>query len=325
MSPAPHLVAKSVVDVNGRATTVYVNPARSGSAGRSRSVPPPTANALGKNSRINDVIRERARVHAVITSSHADGASYDELRPLIDERERLAKIISADVFRSRDDGDDIAVSDAVIDSAFVDGDTRIGYSNNLLEHDIPRDAVRDSTVDISALWLDSLSSAEAVAVVRYTGYSREYAVEHAEGKFSPVWEDFESAVARAPKVEPFVAYTGVNDRYVKDLITQADSGEVVLDRVFSSSMNPAQVNGFATSVRTENGEIIEIGTLVLEVETTVGAFMDTISNVPHEMEVMLPKGRYEVIDSLEGVTYLWRDGGVGRTMDRTLRLCYLGE
>jgi len=66
-------------------------------------------------------------------------------------------------------------------------------------------------------------------------------------------------------------------------------------------------------------------TLALEVETTVGACMDVVSNVPHEMEVMLPKGRYEVIEILDDIKYIWGGSSAGRTMDKTLRLRFLGE
>ena len=329
MSSTSNLVAKKVVDVNGRSTTVYVNPSKKGKGGSRRATfPSPSSSAPVADIRINDLIAERARIQSWIMSIYKlEDADREEIDKAVTERNRLESVIRDFSPASRDDGaESIPVTGVVIESSFLSGDERVGFSNDLAEPDVPRNELRKHSTEISSLWLDSLSSASAIALVRYTGYSKEYAVEHAAGAFSPVWEDFEDGVARAPKVEPFVAYTGVNEHYVEGILAQAESGEVVFDRVFSSSLNPAQVNGFANGYgRNDKNEIVKRTTLALEVETTVGACMDVVSNVPHEMEVMLPKGRYEVIEILDDIKYIWGGSSSGRTMDKTLRLRFLGE
>jgi len=195
---------------------------------------------------------------------------------------------------------------------------RYGYSNLLSDIDEQRDKLIDDAIEVSRAWIDTCSSAEISALRDYTNSSDEYAIKSTSGKLSQKWIDFESAVDRAPRLkETFVSYTGVNSYYVNNILSQAENGEVDIDRVLSSSLNPAQVNGFATS--DEYGR-----TLALEVETNKGAFMDIVSHSPHEMEVMLPKGKYEVIEVLEDVTYLWgREKGFGRTIDKVLRLRFV--
>jgi hypothetical protein len=350
-------VPKKIVDKNGRATTVHVNPNKKTNSKKtvlpiavSSNTPFVTSNeglvevtdllAQPDSSwRVHDFIYRRNLVHNHILANYRFGKddtdAFEALRPYMTLRDTLEKpeaYIDMDALPT-DDGLDFMASDVVVESVFVDGQERQGFSNELSHPDDARDAIREASSELSRVWLAGLSSADASAAYGYSSSSDDYAAQHGNSSLPERWRDFEDAVARSPKVTPFVTYTGVNAHYVDDILAQVGSGEVVLDRVFSSSLNPAQVNGFATAWDTLDPDRGEGATLVLEVETDRGAFMDVIARLPDEMEVMLPKGRYEVIEVLDSIEYLWGDHGdhtngkerVGRVIDKTVRLRFLGE
>jgi len=351
-------VPKKIVDKNGRSTTVHVNPNKKTGARSKKAIPATVSSSKpfvpeeeldltqeidlleepDSSWRIHDYVYRRHLLHNYVVSTHTPRSSgdfdedeWEQLQIYIELRNEFEEAAwDAEVFElPSDDGGEVLATDVKVESDFVDGKERFGYSNDLLHPDKDRDAVRESAAKLSHAWLMSLSSIEAYSLLRYTGESADYAREQGDGDISETWQHFEEAVANSPEVEPFVTYTGVNAHYVQDILDQVDSGEITFDRVFSSSLNPAQVNGFATEFDTVYGGINQVETLALEVETTKGAFMDAISRVPHEMEVMLPKGRYEVLDVMEDVTYLWGnrneddDKRVGRTIKKTLKLRYL--
>ena len=63
---------------------------------------------------------------------------------------------------------------------------------------------------------------------------------------------------------------------------------------------------------------------MLEVETVKGALMEKISSHVMEMEVLLPKGRHEVLECRAGEKYVWGENGRGVDVDCTLKLRWLG-
>lgn len=352
---SPKTVPQKIVDKNGKPTTVYVNPSKNSKAGASKlpgpKVQPSNGSgihlATGPRSKwgIKDFMYRYSVVDKEILDTYHKTLNYrdEAIVRFADERRKVEdaawKADSKPL--ARDDFTAPVVIDTPFDSPWRDGDERYGYSNELGEVDEVRESLRDLDRTISALWLQSCSSAEAHALLRYTGESDEYAKQHSEGELSQKWRDFEAAVERAPDMAPFVVYSGVNYHYVNDLLAEAGSGEINFTRVISTSYNPAQVNGFATEFpshnhdefRESNGLYQKRLTLALEIETTKAGFMGAISRVAHEMEVLVPKGRYEVIEIVDNVKYLWGHGGnrradespSGRTMDKVIRLRYLGE
>jgi hypothetical protein len=282
----------------------------------------------------------RSQLQEHITSSFEGKDFYTEMMPLVDQRnaaDQLLKERSSSV--PDDDGVDSEVySDVSIDSQFVDGDERIGFSNDMMVRDEVRDAHQAKLVSMSHQWLSTVSSAEVAGVYHYTTDSREYARAAANGELDESWLQFERAVSDAPVVASFVTYSGVNAKQVGAMRAKLEDagvgGRIVLDRVFSSSVNPAIVNSFTgveASIQSWSGEEHTAGDtsssgthfageMVLEVLTDKGAAVGAVSTHPQELEVLLPKGEYKVLGVEHGVSYYWDETRFGRTAGTTVRL-----
>lgn len=272
-----------------------------------------------------DLIRALELQRTILRMNAAD-VPFEELKPLIAERDSITnrrQEVPFEVLPHDDGTGDRLPLDVVIPSSFSEPGIKYGYNNGFADSEAERDALNETMCDISIMWLDSCSTASAHALSHYTGSgSVDYAIFAAARKAGektshPVWDAFESAVAISPITEqPFVAFSGVNEFYVDDILEQVESGEVRFDRVMSASLNPAQVNGFAT------GETH----LAIEVETNHAAFIEVFAGKPYEMEVLLPKGRYEVVSEEGETMYSWsRENLSGIKIDRVVRLRYLGD
>lgn len=182
------------------------------------------------------------------------------------------------------------------------GDTIVGISNlqEGLNEAAPRTA--ESMVEISEQWLSRLSPAEARAVLDYSGDPSS-----ANGN----GEILTSAALKAPPLEPIKTYSGLGIHVTKDVLSQYESGRIELGYPISSSLNPAQVNGFMGRFEGH----VQQKAVALEIETSVGGSMAAASHSPHEFEVLLPAGSYEVVSVRENVEFLWSRGDSGRTAE----------
>lgn len=325
------LERKEVIDKNGHKRVVYVNPdkIKRGHERRVAKVAPFVATPETFTG-YKEALFRRAKTQRRILEADYAGLPYSDLIPSIEERDEWYRkgdeLAAAGL--PRDDGTrEVLTHGQLLVSGFTENGNKVGYEGNLLHPEAERDELIAASADVSQMWLESCSSAEAYALAHYSaGASDDYARLTSlrgthEGDAEPlgqVWEDFEAAVDNSPILAPFVTFTGVNDRYVEGILRQLEEGNgvITLDRVFSSSLNPAQVNGFATGDQR----------LVLEVETTRGACMELFSHSPREMEVLLPRGRYQVIDTEDDVVYSWLpDEVLGVDISKVIRLRHIGD
>lgn len=275
---------------------------------------------------MHELILYRAEAHStIIHSFRRDGVRQDVDLLIHDRRRAEERIKELAENASVDDGIAGEVhSDLIVGSDFRDGYERFGYINDELTPDAERDEINERLLPLSRNWVRSLSSAEAAAVFQYTLDSRKYAFS-ANGEDRSQWAHFDDAVSNAPTLKPFVAYSGVNRFHVESTMNKIEEagvgGEIEFDRVLSSSVNPAIVNSFAESLyEGEDGFSGKERTLVLEVLTDRGASVGALSAHPQEMEVLLPRGKYEVVGMKENVSYYWGVSKMGRTMTNTVSL-----
>lgn len=195
------------------------------------------------------------------------------------------------------------------------GDTIIGISNREEELIEKAPQTAQALVNVSEEWLSRLTTEEAKAVWAYAGNP-----ETANGK----GEILSQAIEKAPHMKPTKVYSGLSLHVSRDVMSQVDSGKITLGYPISTSVNPAQINGFMTETYMEDTEdgkrIARIEPVAIEIETTVGGSMAAASHALYEFEVLLPAGTYEVVERKEHVKFLWNEGGVGKEATHFIKL-----
>jgi len=196
------------------------------------------------------------------------------------------------------------------------GSTVIGIGNQ--QEDLDKVAPKTSAamVQLSEEWLSQLSPAEARAVLEYSGNP-----ESANGK----GEILTQAVLKAPPLEPIRVYSGLGIHVTKDVLNQYESGKIELGYPISSTLNPAQVNGFMGKTEVTPDGLVRNKAVALEIETRTGGSMAAASHSPHEFEVLLPAGSYEVVSVRKDVKFLWKEGGAGRDADLLIKVRRIEE
>lgn len=195
------------------------------------------------------------------------------------------------------------------------GSVIIGISNK--EEELAEKAPQTSLalVKASEEWLSRLTTEEAKAVWAYAGNP-----ESANGK----GEILSQAIEKSPLMEPTKVFSGLSQHVALDVMAQVDSGKINLDYPISTSINPAQVNGFMTNFFIDESDsskkIQNMPSVALEIETTVGGSMAGASQALHEFEVLLPAGTYEVVERREHVKFLWDEDGAGREASHFIKL-----
>lgn len=254
----------------------------------------------------------------------ASGVSYDDITEsgILDSRDAAKRALRGINTTSTHDGltyDDNEVS-SVSSFTFEDGE-RVGIPNSMsdLENTNPELLAQMSAASES--WIRRLSSSEIGSVLAYADSSLEYAEVVAKG-FSET-HLLHGAISKAPSfVDEVTVYSGLSEHMRAAVLSQIDAGEktISLNRAQSASVNPAQVNGFMASFAKDGKKVVPSPTAALEIVTTRGAVMTRISQSPHEMEILLPPARYEVLGEMTDVTYKWADNGMGRVANRVIQL-----
>lgn len=195
------------------------------------------------------------------------------------------------------------------------GSSIIGISNREEELTEKAPQTAQALVGVSEEWLSRLSTEEAKAVWAYAGNP-----ETANGR----GEILSQAIEKSPLMEPTKVFSGLSLHVARDVMAQVDSGRVTLGYPISTSINPAQVNGFMTESyieETEEGKkISRIEPVAVEIETTVGGSMAAASHALYEFEVLLPAGTYEVVERREHVKFLWDEDGLGKEAAHLIKL-----
>lgn len=196
------------------------------------------------------------------------------------------------------------------------GEVFVGIGNNQEDLKAVAPKTAETMVRLSEEWLSHLSPLEAKAVLDYSGNA---VTANGNG------EILSKAVLKAPPLEPTKVYSGLSAHVANDVLRQFESGGIILDYPISSTLNPAQVNSFMETVEIASEEFAQRKSVALEIETTRGGSMSSASHSPHEAELLLPAGSYEVISVRENVTFLWEANGLGREADLLIKVRRIEE
>lgn len=218
----------------------------------------------------------------------------------------------------------------------ADNAVRKGFSNNeFRSKNILEEETYEFLDKASKLWISRLSTAEIKAVVRYNNSSDDYA-EFVSSFVSSTGENeieeddekylqyFHSAMEKAPKTDrPFRVFSGLSHHRTKELNEQAETGAVTLNRVQSTSLNPAVINSFMDpSDWGEKGSGKSKDNTVFEFETNRIASMTAFHQHRQEVEILVGPGTFNVQKKLSEIVYDWGDKPepFGRTSDNTFIL-----
>jgi hypothetical protein len=264
------------------------------------------------------LMKQRYLVQRKIIQDSAAGVPFKELIPAIDERRRLedavAKALKTPSLTQEDPALKVVPAPPV--PYFAPREPRLGFTNELEELD-RNPELAERLEEASFRWLASLNSEELAAAMDYSNDSSRYAQTVAEARH------LHEALHKAPRFsKPVQLYSGVSGQTRELILPQVERGVVTMKRAVSTSCNPAQVNGFMHNFGPDNKPVEG---LALEIEAVQGGSLISISHSPHEFEVLLPPGNYQVVGEERDVSYLWPGraaGGelFGRTAARVLKL-----
>lgn len=203
--------------------------------------------------------------------------------------------------------------------AFHDQSRVIGFTNDFEGIVAEQTELVDKSDAASIAWVKTLTDREVDAVKSYSCGSESYSRSFSTSEKHEISEHLHSALSKAPRIPGTHVYSGLS-RYTRDTVLSAieNQGEVFeIDRALSTTLNPAQINGFMRNNEEENNRDDYVA---LEIETNEGALMNAISSSPQEMEILIPPGRYELVSERRDVEFLWNEEMGGRKADRVLRL-----
>lgn len=249
---------------------------------------------------------QRSRIQREIIQRNVDGQEYLELLPLINERDALETRMrelkaSPDEETPSLSSTPVKITHGVLNQDM--GDHIIGFHNQIEGLQKASAESFDASFSVSEKWVSRLKTEEVHAIALYSSTSDLSKISR---------ELFDKAIKKAPELEPTTVYSGLSEYVGRDVLRQLDSGIINLDYPISTSLNAAQSNGFMREV---NGQSVAV-----EIETTAGASMLAVSHNPHEFEILLPSGSYEVLERRNAVTMLWSKDGAGLTADLFLKL-----
>ena len=258
----------------------------------------------------------QARVQREIISRFSgpdsEGWNDPKFRELIDERDSISRAILKGDYREllHAPRPRSAVPQRLIHEPVGSdrGDTIVGIGNRQESLGEVAPQTAKAMIELSEEWLSSLSSEEAHAVLTYSSTP-----DSANGNGAIISQ----AVLKAPPLEPTRVYSGLSVHVGRDVLRQYESGRIELGYPISTTLNPAQVNGFMGMYDEDS---VKQKAVVLEIDTTVGAAMEAATQSPHEFEVLLPAGSYEVVSVRENVEFLWDEGGYGRDAELLIKV-----
>lgn len=263
------------------------------------------------------LIVQRNRIQREIIDRSNAGEDWPTLRPLCKERDQLDDLIAELKPASDEETPKLSTKPMKMLHGPLNndkGDEIVGFSNKIEGLQATSKETADAVIAISEEWVSKLKTEEVQVLHEYTGNTA-MAVNHRE--------TFDKALRKSPPLEPTIVYSGLSKYVGNDVVSQLDSGIIDLDYPISTSLNAAQVNGFmrdlggdaAMSLADEERDLVAV-----EIETTTGAPLAAITSNPHEFEVLLPSGSYEVIGVRKNVTMSWNEGGSGRMANRLIQL-----
>lgn len=201
-------------------------------------------------------------------------------------------------------------------------DSIIGFGNDVEEMLNEQPELWNDMAKSGEQWIGNCSSDEAWSVFKYSCSSNEYAKTYSE-KDNVFVKSLNKALEKAPKFsEPLTVFSGLSCE-TRDLILSQNpsvGSTVKINRAISTSVNPAQANGFMRGDNVVDGKIVEGKHVALEIIAEHGGVMSAVSRHQQEFEVLLPEGSYEVVGFEEDKKLLWREDGVGVKADLIIKL-----
>lgn len=148
--------------------------------------------------------------------------------------------------------------------------------------------------EASHAWAKTLSTGEVGALYSYSHSHDSYKLLSEQNEKASLAQE---AIARPMKfTKPITVFSGISQGFREQMIKslEANDGETItISRAFSTSLNPGQANAFASMEEP----------YYVEVEASEGCPLYSISAHPHELEVILPPGDYELIETKTDVGY----------------------
>lgn len=201
-------------------------------------------------------------------------------------------------------------------------DSIIGFGNDVEEMMNEQPELWNDMAKSGEQWIGNCSSDEAWSIFKYSCSSDEYAKTYSE-KDDVFVKYLNNALNKAPRFnEPLTVFSGLSYE-TRDLLLAQNlkiGSEIKIDRVLSTSVNPAQANGFMRGNNFVDGKIVEGKNVALEIITDSGGVMSSVSRHQHEFEVLLPEGSYEVVGTEENKELKWGAERGGITADLIIKL-----
>ena len=198
----------------------------------------------------------------------------------------------------------------------------IGFGNDVEEMMKEQPELWNDMDKAAEQWINNCSSDEAWSVFKYSCSSNEYAQTYSE-KDEVFVKNLNNALNKSPKFrEPLTVFSGLSYE-TRDLVLAQNpeiGSKIHIGRALSTSVNPAQANGFMRGDNVVDGKIVEGKHVALEIIAEHGGVMSSVSRHQHEFEVLLPEASYEVVGFEENKELMWGEGRRGVTADLVIKL-----
>lgn len=279
-------------------------------------------------SEISRLIGVRSRTHQTIMKEFVENSTSPFSDPkqasLISLRNRIENFFDNYVPNGVDDSGKFNKNPVNIRTPRVvhTDNSIIGFGNDVEETMKEQPELWNDMAQAGEQWIGNCSSDEAWSIFKYSCSSDEYAQTYSE-KDEVFVKNLNNALNKSPKFrEPLTVFSGLSYE-TRDLVLAQDpqvGSTIKIDRVLSTSVNPAQANGFMRGDNVVDGKIVEGKHVALEIIAEHGGVMSAVSRHQQEFEVLLPEGSYEVVGFEENKKLLWGEGRRGLTADLIIKL-----
>lgn len=268
-----------------------------------------------------DLLFKRAEIHSTILSIMDDPnyrSMQSEIKPLVDERNKIDDLLKDYILGDNDkitSKNSTEVYNINVPEFKVNNNTIVGWHNKLTDFKNNFPELDAQINKISNEWANNLNNVQLSNLLKYTIDSGSYASSyHEEVEFN---NNFNEIIDSAPLISPIKVYSGINHGTRDAIVRQLKQNKniITIDRAISTSINPAQVNGF---MRGKDDD--DYGNIALEITTNRGAFMQVISQNADEFEVLVSRGNFKITNIQKNIEFLWGSDGLGRTADTLITL-----
>lgn len=279
-------------------------------------------------SKISHLIGIRGRTHQAIMKEFVQNGTSPFSNPkqssLVSLRNKVEDFLNDYVPNGSEDSGKINDTPVKINAPKIvhTKDSIIGFGNDVEEMMNDQPDLWNDMDKAAEQWIGNCSSDEAWSVFKYSCSSDEYAKTY--NKESEVFvKNLNNALNKTPKFDkPLTVFSGLSYE-TRDLVLAQNpeiGSTIHIGRALSTSVNPAQSNGFMRSNNVVDGKIVEGKNVALEIVADTGGVMSSVSRHQHEFEVLLPQSSYEVVGFEENKELKWGEDRRGVTADLIIKL-----